>query len=238
MPAILLTRPTPAATGFAETLRAVLGDVEIVISPLLQIEWIGVELPAGRPIFTSKNGIEGYLHSGGEGIGACWCVGEATAQAAAEAGFAPMVGGGDAKDLIKAIRDSGDKGPFVHCRGAHARGNVALTLQKMGLSVVDLVVYDQQVQDLSDQAKTLLESEKPVVLPLFSPRTATQFSKVHCGQSPLFIAVMSNAVLAALGELRFDGLAIADRPDAQAMLEATERLFDAALRLEGVSGAK
>ena len=124
MPVILLTRPAPAAARFAERLRRRLGEVEIVIAPLLEMEWLGA-LPEERatPIFTSQNGVEAYLRAGGRAEGACWCVGEATARAARAAGFEPRTGGGDAQALAAGILASGARGPFLHVRGRHARGD-------------------------------------------------------------------------------------------------------------------
>lgn len=238
MPAILLTRPNPSAARFAENLNTRLGAVEIVQSPLLKIIWQAVELPNGMPIFTSRNGVEGFQRSGGVAQGPCWCVGGATAEQARKAGFDAQSADGDAAGLIEAILGAGEQGPMCHVRGVHTRGDLALTLRKNGLRVEEAVVYEQVIEDLTDEALTLLDGDKPVVLPLFSPRTAAQFAKVHHGGAPLLIAAMSGAVLDALDGLRFDGIAVADRPDAQAMADATERLFAAALQLEGVSDPK
>ncbi|MEZ5714577.1 MAG: hypothetical protein R3D85_05065 [Paracoccaceae bacterium] len=63
MPAILLTRPAPASARFAQVLRARLGDVRIVTSPLLRIDWRAPDLPDAEPIFTSRNGVEGFLRA-------------------------------------------------------------------------------------------------------------------------------------------------------------------------------
>ena len=238
MPAFLLTRPDPAAARFAAMLQARFGPVETVISPLLRIEYLTADLPQAVPVFTSRNGVEGFRNAGGLAQGPCWCVGEATSAAAGAAGFAPRAGGGDAKALIAAILASGDAGPFVHVRGAHTRGDVARHLRDAGLTVSEAVVYDQIAEGLSDAAKTLLESEKPVIVPLFSPRSAGQFAKVHCGRAPLFVAAMSAAVADALGELAVKEMAIAARPDANAMLDAAGGLFDAALQLERAEGDK
>ena len=47
-------------------------------------------------------------------------------------------------------------------------------------------------------------------------------AKANANQRRMRIAAMSGAVLEALDGLRFEGIAVADRPDAQAMAEATE----------------
>lgn len=238
MPAILLTRPADAAARFAEKLRARLGDVPIVISPLLRIEWRQAPLPGGTPIFTSPNGVEGFLRAGGVARGACWCVGEATARAARAAGFAARASGGDAAALTADILASGETGPFAHLRGVHIAADLAATLRESGCVVEEAVVYDQIAQNLSDEALALLNGGNPVVLPLFSPRTAGQFAREHRGAAPLFVATMSAAVSKALGPFEPVRICQAARPDAAAMADAAERLFAAALHLEGEGAAK
>ena len=244
MPVILLTRPAPGAQETADALRARLGAVDIVFSPLLRIGWVPARLSnrTATPIFTSRNGVAGFLASGGIARGPCWCVGEATAETAQGAGFTPRAAEGDAESLIAMMLESGDKGPFQHYRGAHARGNVADRLSAAGHPTSAEVVYSQDTCELTDEASALLEGEAPVIVPLFSPRTAAQFASaytgIHAASAPVFAAVMSVAVGDELEQLPLAQVETAVRPDAAAMLDATERLFTASLRLEGGSGAK
>lgn len=237
-PVILLTRPDAAARPFADALRVRLGAVRIVHSPLLRIEWLATGLPRGVPIFTSPRGVEGFLRSGGKAGGPCWCVGDATAEAATEAGFAARSASGDAKALIAVILESGDTGPFVHVRGRHAIADLAAILSEAGRETRAAVVYDQVAEPLTQGARALLQGEAPVVLPLFSPRTARLFARECPADAPLFIALMSGAVRDALGDVGACALSIAARPDADAMLDVVQGLFDAARRLEAGQGDK
>lgn len=240
MPTILLTRPEEASRQFAERLRLRLGDVAVVISPLLEIGFKPLERHEGEeiPIFTSRNGVAGYLRGGGDACGRCWCVGDATAKIARQAGLRPQSAAGDADTLVQAILQSGARGPFVHLRGEHTRGNVAGRLRDAGREVREDVVYAQELRDLTAEGKALLGGELPVIVPLFSPRTAAQFEAVHRGDAPLFVASMSKAIAQALGGVRTVETVVARRPNAPSMIDAAERLFDAAQRLEGVSAAK
>lgn len=236
---ILLTRPAPLANEFADTLRAGLGAVDVVISPLLKIGFLPVEITGNAmPIFTSRNGVEGFLQAGGVARGVCWCVGGATAETAQAAGFAAHAAEGDAVSLIAEILSSDDHGPFMHYRGQHARGAVAEKLSAAGRETGETVVYTQNTCDLSNEAKACLGGETPVIIPLFSPRTAAQFARVAIGNAPLYAAVMSAAVAAELEPMRLTQVEIAERPDAAAMYDVTERLFNAVQRLEGGSGTK
>ncbi|MEZ5714578.1 MAG: uroporphyrinogen-III synthase [Paracoccaceae bacterium] len=106
---------------------------------------------------------------GGIGRGPCWCVGEATAKAAEKAGFQPRTGPGDARALAQTLIDSGAPGPFAHIRGAHVTGDLAGRLRAAGLRVAEAVVYDQIAEDLSTEARSLLDGENPVVVPLSRP---------------------------------------------------------------------
>ena len=238
MPAILLTRPIEAAARFAAALHARLGAARVVISPLMRIEWLDAQLAAGVPIFTSANGVRGFLLAGGLADGPCWCVGEATAGAARAAGFRPNTGTGDAEALAAAIIAQGARGPFLHVHGRHVRGDLANRLRAGALACEEAIVYDQVAIPPTPEALALLKSEKPVVLPLFSPRSAVQVAKVADIRAPLFLAAMSQAVADAAALPRFARLDVAPRPDSAAMLDVVERLFDAALRLEGEPGAK
>ncbi|WP_322867422.1 uroporphyrinogen-III synthase [Aquicoccus sp. G2-2] len=238
MPAILLTRPEAASEQYATRLKARLGAVEIVCSPLLRIEFRAAQIPPGEPVFTSRNGVEAFCHAQGQPGGSCWCVGEATAEAAKAVGFNAKAAGGDADSLVAAIRKSGESGPFVHMRGVHARGDLAQRLRAGGCAVDEVVLYDQHVQELSAAALTLLECEKPVIVPLFSPRTAAQFAQARSGEAPLYVAAMSAAVAEALGHMPLAALAIAQAPSVAAMDAAVESLFGAALRLEAEQGAQ
>ncbi|MDQ2094350.1 uroporphyrinogen-III synthase [Rhodalgimonas zhirmunskyi] len=245
MPVILLTRPEEAAHRFAKALRVALGEVEVITSPLMAIRFEGV-LPDGEamPIFTSRYGVAAFAHAGGKPTGECWCVGEATAQAAEQLGFAARFAGGDATSLVEAILESGDKGPFLHVRGQHLAGDVAKHLSEAGLPARSVVLYDQVAQPLSQEALVALDGKKgggkPVVVPLFSPRSAGLFSEEmrETGRNaPIFVAAMSEAVANAAAPLQPEKMQIAARLDAGAMVEAVAGLYDAALALEGAAGA-
>ena len=239
-PVILLTRPLDAATRFAQEIAQTLNEVKVVVSPILQIEYAG-ELPGGAfvgVIFTSAYGVEGYLRTGGDISCPCWCVGEATAKAAIKAGMQAKSAGGDADALVRQIVEHGVQGPLLHVRGAHVRGDVAARLTKAGCTTREAVVYDQVVQVLSEEAKVVLNCGKPVIVPLFSPRSAREFARQHMGSAPIYVAAMSQAVAEALGGLQYAQIMVAERPDAAAMLIAVQGLFDAAGQLEGQPGAQ
>lgn len=229
-PRVLLTRPAAQSDRFAADLRARLPGVDITISPLLAPEYLRPTLPEGphaAVIFTSETGVAAARGLGGL-PDLAWCVGERTAAAAQVAGFRTVTGGGDAallvQAMVQAMRDAPPPaGRLIHLRGRDARGNVAQRLWDAGLPCDEAVVYAQEPQPLTPRAQLLLQDSQPVIVPLFSPRSALIFARRARGaRAPLWIAALSPAVAAASPPAaRTD---TADRPDAAAMCDVVERL--------------
>ena len=218
-PVLLLTRPEADSRRFAARVAALAGAVRTVISPLLEIAPTGPPAPpAGVPVFTSAAAVP--LAGPGRGLPA-WCVGPRTAAAARAAGWAPREGGGDADALVAAILGSGDPGPFVHLRGAHARGEVAGRLRAGGRATDDRVVYEQRAVPLSRDAVDVLRGGGPVVAPLFSPRSAALLvaGAGNPGAPPRVVAM--SAAVAEVARAAGWPARVADRADAGAMAVAT-----------------
>ncbi|MBR9650384.1 uroporphyrinogen-III synthase [Thalassovita aquimarina] len=227
MATLLLTRPLASSQRFAAQLRQRLGDVPMMISPLLQIDPVGraPDLAGARAvIFTSQNALLAVAE--GQGM-PCYAVGSATADAARAAGFDPIAVERNAEDLFQRIMADHPSGPLLHLHGRHARGRLAERLTDAGIETREEVVYEQRETPLSTVAETLLRGEQTVIVPLFSPRSAKIFARQHVGQAPLFIAAMSDAVIEALGTLPVRRVERAQTPDATAMIAAIERLMAA-----------
>ncbi|WP_417740722.1 uroporphyrinogen-III synthase [Salipiger sp.] len=220
-PILLLTRPEAASRQFLTAVEADGGrGFRSIISPLIGIEVTG-PLPdlqgVGGVIFTSANGVRAYEALGGPVLPLCYTVGDATAEAARNAGFAPKIAAGDAASLVALILAEAPEVPLVHLRGTHARGAVAERLRAGGLSASEAVIYDQPAQELSAAAKAALQGDAPVIVPLFSPRSAAQFAGGAHGDAPLLVVAMSRDVAAALEALYVTRLEILARPDAKEM---------------------
>ncbi|MGP3696875.1 uroporphyrinogen-III synthase [Rhodobacter sp. NSM] len=235
LPAVLLTRPEAQGARFAAALAAALGPVRIVTAPLMVPHYLSPAIPL-RPaalVFTSETGVEGFRRLRApalEGVVRAWCVGNRTARAARAAGLDARSADGDAEALIEAILAAGETGPLLHLRGEESRGAVAARLSASGLMSAEAVVYDQRPQPLSPEAVTLLSEGTPVIAPLFSPRTARLLGAelARAGLAPpLRVAAMSAAVAEAAAALPPHRLRIAERPDAEALLEVVKALFDA-----------
>ena len=227
---VILTRPAAQGDRFAADLRARFGhQVAPILSPLLAPVFLPVELPAGpfrAILLTSETGAQAAARLSGLPRLA-WCVGDRTAAAARALGFDARSAAGDADALVAAVLASGDAGPFLHLRGRDSRGDVAARLTAAGMPTRDLVVYVQEPQPLNDQALAYLAGAEPVIVPLFSPRTAQLFAAT-APKAPLYIAALSPTVAQALGQLPRQMLSVADRPDAAALLQALVPLIKAA----------
>jgi uroporphyrinogen-III synthase len=133
----------------------------------------------------------------------------------------PITGPGDADGLVAHIISAHPAGTLAHIRGKHARGDVCACLNAAGLLCRDVVAYDQQSCALSAQAQAALNTEIPVVVPLFSPRTSTILSKQGPFTAAMHVIALSSAVEEAIDpELNWD-VAVASAPDGEAMKHAT-----------------
>ncbi|MFC3568354.1 uroporphyrinogen-III synthase [Paracoccus simplex] len=215
VPLLLLTRPEPASRRFAAAV-AHLG-LPVVISPVLCIRPVAhdaARLAAARGlVFTSVNAVP----AAGAGRGRpAICVGPATAEAARAPGFAVTEGPGDAARMMPLLRglDAG----WLHPHGAHVAKE---------LPVPGMVVYDQLPMPLTPEAQAVLAGTAPVILPLFSPRSARLLAGQAGGaRAPLWLVPISAAARAAW-QNPADRVVIAPAPDAEGMICALERLLGA-----------
>lgn len=226
-PVLLLTRPEPASRRFAAE-AAHLG-LETTVSPVLRIAPVahdGARLARARGlVFTSVHAVQaaGAGPEWGRGRPAI-CVGPATAGAARAAGFQVTEGPGDAARMLPLLAGLGEG--WLHPHGAHVARR---------LPVPGMVVYDQLPLALSADARQLLAGRAPVIVPLFSPRSArllsaeaekAQAETMQAGAvpAPLWLVPISPAAGAewhAAQALRV----VAAEPDATGILHAIEKLL-------------
>lgn len=208
---VLLTRPLPDAQRFAAMLADAVPGVPVVISPILRIVPVAhdaARLAAAEGlVFSSPHAVA----SVGPGRGRpALCVGPRTAELARAAGFDVTEGRGDAQGLIPLIRSAGV--PLIHPHGRHLA---------QALPVPGMVVYDQQAQPLTAEALQLLAEPAPVILPVFSPRSARLVSQALPRKvvAPLWVVAISESARVEWSGPR-QAMHLAARPDAQAMLNA------------------
>ncbi|WP_191090190.1 uroporphyrinogen-III synthase [Histidinibacterium aquaticum] len=224
MPALLLTRPEDQSERFARQL----GDAgPVVISPLLRIEPLSPDLPSARTlVLTSLRGAEAAARLNVPQGTPALCVGEATAEAARLAGLDARAAAGDAEALYYEILSLQPPTPLLHLRGRHARGDLARRLTEAGLPTEERIVYEQTPLPLSEEARRLLAGAEPVVVPLFSPRTAELLAAEGPFAAPLLVVAMSPAVAEAVVSLHPAQCRVAPHPSASDMLALTREVLE------------
>ena len=221
--ALLLTRPQESAERFAALMPV--DTLPICISPLLEIVSLDVQYDLtgyNGVIFTSENAV--FRGPKGQGRGA-YCVGERTAKAAFALGWVVLLVEQTADYLVEAIRKKRVLGPLVHLAGAHRRGEIAERLGSSGTEVTVVTLYEQHLRPLSSTAQNLLAGEVSVIVPLFSPRTATQFAEQAKVLDQVIVVAISPVVAEVIEGLPVAGVEIAQTPTGKEMLRLVENLL-------------
>lgn len=226
---LILTRPRDRSEEFVAGLPPeVLAAVAIHYTPLLQIVHASrlPDLGAYRGvIFSSATAVR--LAGSGKGLPA-FCVGERTTQEALDAGFDARMAGVDANQLIGALTRDRPASPLMHLHGKYTRGDIADRLSSAGIETKSCCVYDQVAQQLTAEARNLLGGSKPVIVPLFSPRTAQIFfeQSPRLGSGVEIIALSPAVAEPAPSEIR-SRIHVADEPTAASVRSILMRIISA-----------
>lgn len=182
---LLVTRPEPDASREAETLAA--RGHEVVLAPLLAVEFYGdapLELEGAQGlIVTSRNALKALASRRELGQALklpLFAVGEATARAARELGFARVTTGpGTGAALAELISGElkPDRGPLVHLAGETLAFDLKSALERQRFTVRQPVLYRAvPARALPAEALSLLKGGKLDGVILMSPRTAKTFA--------------------------------------------------------------
>lgn len=228
LPSVLVTRPRAAAERFTADLVQEFPALQVVVSPIMAIIPIGSLPDLGQyqgVIFTSSNAVEQFSAARQLDGYPCFCVGDTTAAAAQCLGFKVISAGGNSRDLVSLISDLPDTGPLVHVRGVHSKGDVAESLSKLGRSCDTAIVYDQIEQRLNQQAQRLMERNFPMIIPIFSPRSAQLLIKQMQPSELSHIVAISQAVAEVFAPLPDIKCSVAEAPNYEAMLHRVLELL-------------
>jgi uroporphyrinogen-III synthase len=181
----------------------------------------GTFADAKHVVFTSLNGVAQAKRIGiPEGITA-WCVGPRTGQAASDLGFDVRVAGGNSHSLVTLIVAQAPVGRMVHLRGRHVAGKVIDDLRSARITCETVVSYDQVAIAPTQAALDLLCGETPVIVPLFSPRSAKLFGQIADFNAPLHLVALSEAIDVAQQNAPVVSRTIAKSRDGAGMITAT-----------------
>ncbi len=232
-PALLLTRPLDSAMRFSNEVRAMVEIGPVIVSPVLEIVPTGAIADLGGAtgvIFSSANAVK--FADDGRRIPA-FCIGPRTTEAANAKGFDAQQVGANSKELIEFLRKSRPSGPLLHLRGEHSHGAIAATLSAEGLNISEAVLYQQQHLPLTEEALTAIKGERPVILPLFSPRSARLFFEQAHVSAPLWVVSISEDVHRIAKSYGAFRQIVANQPVGAAMCAAVAGLYQGSPPVEG-----
>lgn len=219
---VAITRAQPEADRTAERVRA--RGHEAIITPLLKIVPCGYDTNtegAQAIIFTSTNGVRAFPDARGARDRIVLTVGDATAEAAREAGFDIVRSAdGDVAALAALAKAALDptKGKLIHIAGDHVAGDLGVELRAAGFSVERRLAY------ASVAAATLPDALKqPLDIVLFhSARAAETFVALGAPNAKKLTAgCLSAAVAEAAGKTSWKRITVAPRPREDDLLTAT-----------------
>ena len=218
---VLVLRPQPGADETAARARAL--GLEPVVAPLFSVrplDWTPPD-PAGfdAVMLTSASA----ARQASDGLAPfkqmpCYAVGEATAAAAEEAGFADIrVGPDDGAALLLMMAENGVRTAF------HACGQDHFALGHPDVAITRVPVY------AAEAAASLPVAAEGMLALLHSPRAATLFAGLAGDRSRIDIAAISSKSARAAGE-GWRSVSVSPRPRDQALLELAVELCQKAAR--------
>lgn len=222
-PTILITRPAADAERFLQMLRADSGPFDAIKCPAFSFE----EIPTKQSdfdaaVFTSKAGV--LFAPEGQGRVA-YCVGDATAQLANVAGYAPLSANGSAEDLVELILRKSPTVSLQHIRGENSTGNVTERLIAQGIRCTEAIAYRKVPQTPSESIKKDLSSASKLILPLFSAETVSILASWALQLDGCTVVAISGAVAKSAETLLPKKVVVSERPDMRGMAAATARLI-------------
>ena len=228
---VLVTRPRAQGEAFALALTDRFGGkVRPLIAPLMAPRFLSPDVPDGPfagVIFTSAQAVEAAQRLPAELPRLAYCVGRSTAAAAVRAGFNARSADGDVDDLATLILADPPDGGLLYLRGVDTAGDLHNTLISRSIPVLSLQVYLQASIPFEGESLGLLRQPGPVILPLFSPRSARLFHEAlpADARADLRIVGISAAVASVAAIIPHQSMVIAAHPNAAAMLDAVESLL-------------
>lgn len=229
-PRALITRPRPDAEPLADRLAGL--GITPVIEPMMEVSvldgpplpWAGVQAVA----LTSANGARALAIRDERRDLPVFAVGEATARTARDLGFSAVESaGGDLETLASLIVRRLDPvaGAIHHVAGLIVAGDLSGRLEAAGFRCERVTLYDARpVPQLTAPTVHMLAENRFSAVLLFSPRTAGLFAGlvnaagVADACRRLIALCLSDRVAAAAARLVWRQVAVAARPDQEAMI--------------------
>ncbi len=229
---LLITRPRDDGERLAEILRG--KGIEPLLEPLFRIDrMVGPTLDLDGVqalLVTSANGARAFAARDDRRTLPVYAVGDASARAAAEVGFADVESAsGDVEALARLVRRRLDpaRGAVFHAAGTRMAGDLAGMVEEAGFTYRRAVLYEAHAaEEFSTATVQALKAGTVDGALFFSPRTAACFVDLVgkgglAGACERIIAFcLSPAVAAMANALTWRETCVAARPDQAALLAA------------------
>lgn len=235
---LLLIRPLESAQAFLDALRGEGYGGEALFAPLMEIVRDEAAMPSLEElrgvvaVFSSSHGVCAAPEGGGRAL----CVGEGTARAARRAGFRVLAHAPTSRALADWIANSPLHGPLLHLRGAHIAHDLTSALATKGITCRSRVVYEARPCCTPLALRTRLGQSAPVVVALFSPRSAALLGKALSENAPVCAPLLASAispkVTQSAREIGIPTCVVAHHPNRAGMLKATRSALELASRVE------
>lgn len=219
---VAITRAEPEASRTAARVRA--RGAEAIVAPLIAIVPCGYDTNtegAQAIIFTSTNGVRAFPDARGARDRLVLTVGDATAEAAREAGFNDVRSAdGDVNALVALAKRELDpaRGKLIHIAGDHVAGDLGGELRAAGFSVERRLAYASVA---AAPLPAALNGPLDIVL-FHSPRAAQRFIELGAPNAANLVAgCMSAAIAEAAGKVSWRRIITAPRPREDDLLAAT-----------------
>ncbi|HWX49363.1 MAG TPA: uroporphyrinogen-III synthase [Roseomonas sp.] len=240
----LITRPRHQAGRLAARLRA--RGIGCLIEPMLEISPLAWNVAAALQgkqaiLLTSPNAAEALLRAalagatgGPAGLPPVLAVGAATARPLRRAGLTGIEAapGSNAADLLRLVRARLDpqRGPLAYLSGETVACDLATALAPAGFAVERTVVYAARpAAHLTPRARDALACGAIQVAPFLSMRAAAAFhgllrqEGLEAACRGMVGVALSPRIAEAMRPLPWRALAVAERPDLDALLDALFR---------------
>jgi uroporphyrinogen-III synthase len=228
---LLVTRPREDADALAAALREI--GAEPVLAPVMTIELepaIHTDLTRVQALlFTSANGVRAFAATSDTRALPVFAVGDATARAAAEAGFASIESaGGDTQDLAALVARALDpqSGALLHPAGRDVAGPLKQALEAQGFEVRRETYYRATfARTLPAEAQHAISARNFDGVLFFSPRTAQSFvtlvrdAALTDALSDSYAYCLSAAVAEIARDVQWKDVRVAAEPTQAALLD-------------------
>lgn len=229
-PLVIITRPAGQGAEFAAQVARVFGANRVIVAPLMVTEYLPVEprlADFAALVLTSPAALETVRRDPQPLPALAYCVGARTAAEARALGLIAQSADGTAEDLLRLVVSTHEAGRLLYLHGQDTRVDLAAALISAGIETVSALAYRQLPAPLSDAARAALTGDAPLLLPVFSPRSAQLLVAEMAGaqvRAPLHFVAISHAAAAPLRQIPARGLTIASTPDAAGVLDAMQRV--------------